>query len=1223
TELELLHDRKLVADDDFTTARDTLLKAIRERDLSAGLPEGQIPVQTVSPEDMAKARQLVDAGRDKIPQNKVASYKFELADRIVVKALEQDRRSETLLTPELTAVAIEGYTQTAKNKSLSDAEKQALNTKLRMTTSHGESLLYQLVDKRGYYFTDITNAADEYDGYMHLADVCEKKYEERMAAQNGGKKPNIKGYTSYDETRDLMKEYIKPYDELYHIPASKNATTELTKNPKNTAIKLTSRMVDATKIIDKLEFNEDTLGKEFLTAMQNFRFVEAYDKDGKPSKYEESIVLNADGKMEVVKGSRLDTALRFAANEGMIQDLGDFDKKITKESILEGAKDNTFKTLFAYANSEEVVRKGLRENPYKFTDPKYLEEFTRGLMNGEKTVDISLLANDLALKRQTNNMEVYGNRISGKVGAENAQYLKALLARQVQKIDGSSKDTKDNAAYLKNKATWRNLGTAALSGGISTAVAYAATKLSLGSSIGNALGLKGASTMVAGGLGRELIAGSGAAAIGVIGGAAVATLSFFAVKKIAAMTKHQKYGWKDVKKDLKSPTYLTALTAGALGGASVGFALSGCPLCAAGFGVASVGVAGSGRFIRSYKDMRLNGHGVAMATALGAVNAVATFAGAKLGYELGTSGVNMNETVTASAEQAKELYGEHGSNLEQSQSDGWNFESSDHQQPGYTLLEQETSEVGPYHNYNMQEHDWASMRNDGIRWSEYLNDGKGGLHVQPDYQNGTGGLNHDYALYDNAIKSLDEAAQQPGNEWMNTYENDEVKSNSAMLFYKLYQKAVLMHNDNVQLADGSGTVGDVYNVDADHTANGVFQKLLQGEKLDAQDVQVISNVEDNIGGEIHEGVNDMGKVPDIKGSTHPTDRVDSYTFGDKGYDEVTKNETADLYGKFTRVMDRVAGFGALLFALPRKVKDHLRPGAKADQRKIDETRRPIEPPVVIDNPPVVIDNPPVVIDNPPVIHPKPEEHQLLIEEYWMIHGYNPAAREMKDKNGKPLKDENGHIQKMEINPMAFDAGYKAYVQNVEKERVAKGGKPLLEFLQERRAEMDKVIKDQTASYLGGHNARLNADILDPVGYKQVLKKQAELKAEGKSMSKDEVDKAILWPTPKELTDNFTEHRPTSKLCKIIRDSFWRKDNKVDIKNPKQRSTVEMDAKDAKSNIEIIGPNKKVFSFYDFIASAKDTLVRTTKETERDVTKAPRRRTLDEMGKMRRTKQSQH
>ena len=88
------------------------------------------------------------------------------------------------------------------------------------------------------------------------------------------------------------------------------------------------------------------------------------------------------------------------------------------------------------------------------------------------------------------------------------------------------------------------------------------------------------------------------------------------------------------------------------------------------------------------------------------------------------------------------------------------------------------------------------------------------------------------------------------------------------------------------------------------------------------------------------------------------------------------------------------------------------------------------------------------------------------------------------------------------------------------------------------------------------------------------------------------------------------------LCKIIRDAFWRKDNGVDIKDPKQRSTVEMDGK-------MVEGNKKVFSFNEFMKSAEDTLVRTTKETERDVTKAPPRRTLDEIGKMHRTKQSQH
>jgi hypothetical protein len=227
-----------------------------------------------------------------------------------------------------------------------------------------------------------------------------------------------------------------------------------------------------------------------------------------------------------------------------------------------------------------------------------------------------------------------------------------------------------------------------------------------------------------------------------------------------------------------------------------------------------------------------------------------------------------------------------------------------------------------------------------------------------------------------------------------------------------------------------------------------------------------------------------------------------------------------------------------------------------------------------------------------------EERKLMVEEYWMIHGYNPAQREIKGDDGKAVK--------IEINPM-LDAGYKAYAENVEAERVAAGGKPMTEFLQERRKKIDSIVEDNIAAFNSSFAAQANADIFDPDGYKKLRLQQAEMAKNGKTMSKEDIDNAIKWPTSGELTSDYQQHRPTSKIIRIVRDAFWRKHNAASI-SAQQEDTDSID------NTRTTKPAERVvFSFDDFTKSAVNTLVRTSEETDRDTAKAAARRTFDDAG----------
>ena len=1067
-ELEIFKDREYISEEEFNKALKILNSMNQVRD-TAGLSnqdEIQKSESLVSPEEAAEAVQLVLDNREKVKN--ADEYKKDIIEKLVQRIEAGDERAEALFTPELVSFAIVSYNRQAKKGK--EEEKDKARQLAQNMFTRGNSLLSDLQKKEGYYFTDITNAADEYDGYMHLADVCDEY----------AKQHKVENAPDYKAIKALMDDdYIRPYDTLFHIPDGKNSHT--------TAVRINGRLDKASKVLEALEFNEDNLGKDFLETIDNFKFIKNYD-DNKQPIYENCLEKDDNGKLRVIKGSSLDTALRFSANQTVLENLADFKQEISPELLLEGAKANAFQTLFAYSNSEEAIKKGLKENPERFTDKKYAEEFRKNLEQGEKT-EISPLALEAALKRQAHNVEVYGNRLSSKLGKDKTAYIKAALTRQVAQIDKTS-PYKDNTDFIKKKATKRNLWGVGFGGAIAFTTSYLMTKMSAGSAMTASLAnMQNAGASLS--MGAELAAGGGHACIGALIGAGAASIGYFASKKITAMVKRQKYGWKDVKKDLKNPAFYAVVTAGALGGASVGFAISGCPKCAFACGMGSLAAASTARFITPYRDMRLAGHGKAAAFGMGALNAVVVGCSGYFGHQVGLPKEGLDGQIAANETQTKEMY----ASQEQAAADGWKMETSTTAQDGYYLVDQQSE--GPYHSYTPEESAWAQMRNDGVRWSEFLNGGKGGLHVLDEYQNGLTGLQHDEAMRQNAIRVLDEAAKQ--NSWMNSLQDGEPVSNSEMLLYKVYQEAALHPNENALTADGSMTVGDYFKADDNHTMHSLFSKLLAGKSLDKADLSVLSKIEDHVGGQISENVNDMGKVIDVHGATHPENTpVDSYNSNaDKGYD--VQNLTSSLFAKFTKTfhIDPTSGFGALVLGGVNKVKDFFRPGAKADIIKKEKTQVVDPIPVPGPTPPIPEPTPPmpepIPEPTPPTPEPIPEEvKKLLMDEYQIVHGIKPGDKEYnrylglvqaewaadKDSGVSKEKDFQAYLYKRQkdmedkiFSPENVDAAGKVSLVAERKELLSERADSLTpkERIAEKNVRTDAINNTRNVIWQGHKN----------------------------------------------------------------------------------------------------------------------------------------------------------
>ena len=1075
-ELAILAERKIINEDEAQKAIDTYTKLLRERDLMSGLTEEEARnlASDVSIEDLAKAYELVNKGRDKIAEKDTEAYKQAIVERVLDSALiEQDKQNGDnvwydLLTPELTAVGIEGLQKKLNDKSLKEDEKAATKKNLNIILDHGQKLLADLTNKEGYYFTDITNAADEYDGYMHLADVCENAEKERNKEKQDKNEQTTEISPVYENARNLMNEYVKPYDELYNIPSGKN--------PKDTAIDLNDRFNKASAVIDKLEFNEDTLGREYIEAIQNYMFVSEYDAHGNP-KYEECVRLDDKGKLEIVKGSSLETALKFAANEAMMQNLGNFSQKIDKELIIEGAKDNAFNTLFAYSNSEEVIKQGLKENPQKFTDPKYVEEFKQKLMSGQK-MELSPLGAKLAMNRQANNVETFSNRLTSKLGKENTEYLTAGLLGQIKKIDKTSKYV-DNSKRVKNSALKRNLLGIGFGFGIATAASYASTKLSLGAMLGT-----GKALPIAGGMAAELGLGGVNAAIGAVAGAAVSTLSYLAVKKVGAMIKREKYGWKDVKKDLKSPQFVSAVTAGALGGASVGFAMSGCPKCAMACGVASLAVASAGRFYAPYRDMRLHGYGRVKSAMMGIANATAVMLGGKLGHELAST--NNHVEITANEKQAKDLY----KDVDQAEKEGWKVELSKEQKDGFTLLDtregsslmetemlrekaRATLESFYGHNQEALEHDLSqigqqlhAMGRDDISPEVFLRDAcDAGMNTGVDTINHVdgGGVVHTHG---NNLVMTDAWATQHNIDVNGVHALGGIKASDGTI---TITKEALAGFDSVKTSVSMiNEIGSTLNADGSRLSGHLDGVLHRNAMVDDTNTTV--------------------HAPDGKGTEFNT-----YANGDNGY----KHSIENLFGRFTKSVEAVTGFGATILSWPRKVKEFLRPGAKADRTCTIQKTVNTTDPIVPAQKPVTITQKPTDTTKKTVITQEPQTvdivkvNRYLNEEYQMLYGY------------KPTQD---------------DKQYQAYCKRVEQEMLAENkDKDMLSFLKERRQKIDDVVEASLPGYLGS-----------AVGQKDLKHLQGY---------------GVNLPETAKVFKDFTDKHANSPLTNAIRQDFWQNKNK--------------------------------------------------------------------------------
>ncbi len=528
------------------------------------------------PEELIQAR--IDLLNDKLPKlsdKQLAEYESRVTDKMV----SNDELFNRVPPANLAKAYIGLSKQIAEEKD--DAKKQDLTVKKEKIGARMEQLTTMLASKEhtfdDLYFADKTNIADVYEGYVQMYDALDKNW---RSPKDGG---SLAQQMRHGEK--MLGEQFDEYKALYNIKDVKESDSE----------KLQKRYEELDKQLKGVEIDAET-----AKLVSNFKFLDGegnvepqfVDKDGKQSD------VYSDGA-KVIEGSKLDTSIRLAKQNVLLENIGT-DTKFKAEDLQKEVSEQLPQTLYAL-HVVDQVQKGAKEHPKQFTDKKFLNQFTADLANPNKPMSISHKAFDAGVDNAVNATAGYANTLAQTVGRDKP--VVTSVFKPIEDLDKRAAARTDNKTNKKAariemlKRTVKGAASAFLvSGAITTIGTMGANKVA-GMAIGTGLAV--------------------------------------------AMTAVQIYKWrKQQKKEgnpagfkamLKNRKLVMTVATTAMGAAALGFAATGNPGMASALGIGALAVGTANGVISNYGDSRKAGLGKVESAGWAAVQAIANVAGATAG----------------------------------------------------------------------------------------------------------------------------------------------------------------------------------------------------------------------------------------------------------------------------------------------------------------------------------------------------------------------------------------------------------------------------------------------------------------------------------------------------------------------------------------------------------------------------------------------------------------
>ena len=436
------------------------------------------------------------------------------------------------------------------------SKEQEMLTKIEQRI---DNLCSDLEKKEGFYFADVTNISDAYDGYMIMLEARAQGLGD--TSEDNQKKAVIESGKNY------LNELIASYDNDWNLDGE-----NLRQNAEQ-------RFERLNELLPSVQISDET-----LQLISNFKFT---NEQGQAEPQFEL----ADGTLsdtwsqgaKVIPESKLDNVIMVAKQNVLMRELGS-DTQMTPEYLQSELNEEVPATLFSLHVSDRVVKNGL-EHPDEFTNEKYLKDFVRNLADVEHPMSISPRGYRAGIDSCINSTGAYAHRLNKKLGQDSS--IPARLFEPLKKLDKRAADrVVDGKINLRERRIneLKSLGKYGLSaflvsGAITTLGTIAASDATL--------------TAATGGLNK--LAG---AALGVTLGVTMTARAIWKWRK-----QRKKEGLPcGLKAMVQNPQLMTSVTTTVLGATALGFAATGNPGVAMALGSGSLIVGGGGGAILSYNS---------------------------------------------------------------------------------------------------------------------------------------------------------------------------------------------------------------------------------------------------------------------------------------------------------------------------------------------------------------------------------------------------------------------------------------------------------------------------------------------------------------------------------------------------------------------------------------------------------------------------------------------
>jgi hypothetical protein len=320
----------------------------------------------------------------------------------------------------LTSVLAKAYVATKEilnDNSLSDQDREFYVRRLDNVTKHIDSLITDFADKIGYHFVDTTNVAGVYAGYKEMFDVRERDLEPDSFLAN-----QIK------YNREILESNIKEYDSVWDISYVDES---------GEALRYLQQNFDAAY----KQAKGYTPSESTLTTASKYKFLDENGAEIAQFKDKEgNFVFDYQSGCVLDKNGRLAATIDLARHDFALHHINDkYVGTKTEQDVQSEIDEGVLYKLFEIDTAEKIVS-GVMEEPQRFTDPIYFQDFINGLnAHGGAVSDAGYEA---AMDAQADKTAGFAGRIKQKLGkfGSKAKGLFGKMFKPIMNIDKRAKD---------------------------------------------------------------------------------------------------------------------------------------------------------------------------------------------------------------------------------------------------------------------------------------------------------------------------------------------------------------------------------------------------------------------------------------------------------------------------------------------------------------------------------------------------------------------------------------------------------------------------------------------------------------------------------------------------------------------------------------------------------------------------------------------------------------